>query len=89
MRGGTTRFWMTVQLTELSVAVLNRYWRPIWQTWPRIPRIRANLLLPLLVRAVSVVALWLKVCRDLGAALAERSLSLLPDSSGLREGADV
>jgi hypothetical protein len=89
VRVGAKRFWITVPLTELSVAVLHRYWRPIWKTWLGVRRIRLRLLTQLLVWALSVAALWLHVYSDFRAVLAERSLSSLPHPSGLREGTDV
>jgi hypothetical protein len=77
MQVRTMRFGITVLRNELSVAVLHRYWRPICQTWPGIPRIPVRLHLILLVRAQFVDTLRLHIYRDLRAILAKRGRSSL------------
>jgi hypothetical protein len=93
MRERTKRFAITVLLTGVDAALLDRYFGLIWQTWSGDPWGRGAFLLLLVLWAASAAVLWIHVYYDLRQTMREQcvalSLEAAPRPGELRRDGDV
>ncbi len=87
------RFAITVLLTGVDAALLDRYFGLIWQTWSGDPWGRGAFLLLLALLVVSAAVLWIHVYYDLRQTMREQcaavSLTAAPNPGELRRDGDV
>ena len=93
MRERTKRLAITVLLTGVDAALLDRYFGVIWQTWSGDPWGRGAFLLLLALLVVSAAVLWMHVYYDLRQTVRERwfapSFKAATSRGGLRRDGDV
>ena len=75
MRDRANRLGITVLLTGVDAALLDRYFGLIWQTWSGDPWGRGAFLLLLALLVVSAVVLWIHVYYDLRQTMRERRVA--------------
>ena len=76
MRDRAKRLGITVLLTGVDAALLDRYFGLIWQTWSGDPWGRGAFLLLLALLVVSAAVLWIHVYYDLRQTMRERWVAL-------------
>ena len=72
----TKRFAITVLLTGVDAALLDRYFGLIWQTWSMDPWGQGAFLLLLALLAASASVLWIHVYYGLRETMRERCVAL-------------
>ncbi len=75
MRERTKRFVITVLLTGVDAALLNKCFSVIWHTWSMDPWSRGAFLLLLALLAASAAVLWIHVYYDLRQTMRERCVA--------------
>ena len=93
MRDRAKRLGITVLLTGVDAALLDRHFGLIWQTWSGDPWGRGAFLLLLALLVVSAAVLWMHVYYDLRQTVRERwfapSFKAATSRGGLRRDGDV